>query len=532
MNFFSQKTTRAKSRYHGGIKPPPYKSDSLRSRIMQTPIPQQLVLPLLQHQGLAALPVVASGDKVLKNQVLAIAQGDQSLSLHAPTSGVIVDITDAGFLHSVGAITSCIKLQSDGEDKSIEQTSNDDYRSLSHDELFKIINEAGICGLGGAGFPTAKKIKAGTRRTNTLIINAAECEPYITADEALIREHAKEILLGAEILQSLYFAANCILAIEDNKIDAITALREANLGESIDIQLLKPSYPTGGEKQLIQSISGEEVPAGGIPRDIGLVVHNVGTSYAAYQAVCKGQPCISRITTVTGSPLQTPKNFQVLFGTPVSFLFQLCGIDSELHSGTIVGGSLMGIDLPDVEEPVIKTSNCLIAKEKKAFPKLPDAQACIRCGLCAEVCPASLLPQQLFAYSRNRDKDQLQKLGLFDCIECGACDWICPSHIPLVQYYRASKTEIRLQEEKFACSAIWQKRFQQHQYRIKKEKDKALDRPATSSVKLADNPIASEFSRDKAREDIAAAVARVQARKSKVITSSRAPLQPEESENE
>ena len=505
----------------GGIKPPAFKASSLRSRIMPTPIPRKLIMPLLQHQGVAACPVVAVGDRVLKYQLLAEARGTSSVALHAPTSASIVEISNTLVANGSAELQLCILLEPDGADVAVEITPIPDYRALSHLQLLELVKAAGICGMGGAGFPLAEKLRLSIDKgVELLIINAAECEPYISADEALIRERAELVVAGSKILQSICLASRCIIAIADDKTAAITALVNALQNSSIELVQVRAKYSIGGEKQLIQAVTGVEVPVGKLPSDIGVLMQNVGTAYAVYEAIVEGRPCISRITTVTGSPLITPKNFETLIGTPVSFLFDLCGIDKSAHTGSIMGGSLMGIALPSTKVPVVKTTNCLIATCAEEFPPAAPEQACIRCGFCATACPVSLLPQQLYAFARSREQDQLIDYGLFDCIECGACAYVCPSQIPLVQYYRASKAEIHEHRAQQLQSAHWQTRFQYHQYRLKEQKDEARERKSSRIETQAAKTSNGHFSRVRAREEIADAVARVKARKSKFISSS------------
>lgn len=509
----------------GGIRPEAHKKTSLRSRVMPTPIPHLLVLPLRQHQGTAAQAIVAVGDHVLKYQKLADAAPGRSVAVHAPTSGTIVAIADSPVIPRIDDADSsqlCIHLQPDGNDVATETEPVSDYRSLDPLHLREKITEAGICGMGGAGFPTSDKLELSTeKKLDLLIINAAECEPYITADEALIRERAEAVLLGAEILQYAAQADRCIIAIENNKTDAISKLTEALKNSSVELMLIKNKYPAGGERQLIQAVSGKQVPAGLLPADIGILLQNTGTAYAAYKAVALGQPCVSRITTLTGSALLTPKNFETLLGVPIAFLFELCGIDESAHAKTIAGGSMMGIEVTSKEAPIGKTTNCLIAVGTDEFPTPAPESACIRCGYCASACPVRLLPQQLLSHSKNYDAQELLQHGLIDCIECGACAYVCPSKIPLVQYYRASKEKINESQLSRERSAGWQDRFQFHQYRIKKAADESRETrtreiPAASSKAGVDN-----FSREEARQKIADAVARVQARKSKLIASTK-----------
>lgn len=527
---------RAPYSFFGGISTPAHKARSLRSRLMPTPIPDRLVLPLSQNREVDAIPVVKVGETVLKFQLLAEPGEPQGTALHAPTSGRISAIANALVADASSSQRLCIHLQSDGMDAAIDVEKVADYRALGHLQLLEKIEQAGICGLGGAGFATARKLSLSINQgVDLLIINAAECEPYISTDEALLRERAGDVVRGAEILQSISLTRRCVIAIEEDKKDAVEALVEALKTSSIELMTLASKYPAGGEKQIIQAVSGMETPTMQHPASIGVLVHNVGTAYAVYRAVACGEPCISRITTLTGAPLQTPKNFETLIGTPVSFLFDLCGIDSASHTGSIVGGSLMGIKLPNLDVPVLKTSNCLIAMSVSEFPAAAPELACIRCGFCATACPARLLPQQLYAFSRSQNYQQIEDHGLFDCIECGACAYVCPSSIPLVQYYRASKQEIRQIQASQQQSRHWQTRFQQHQYRIKRQQDQAQnftpDNTATalneqhSGTEEPDQQAIAEvvktgFSRDLARQEIAAAVARVRARKAGIIASS------------
>ena len=532
-----RRSDRAPYAIFGGIATDAYKTRSLRSRLMPVPIPEKLVLPLSQNLGVDAIAIVEAGDLVQKFQLLAEAGEPGSVALHAPTSGLVSSISNATVADEFGSQRLCIHLQSDGENRAIETVPEADYRALDHLQLLERIERAGICGLGGAGFPSAQKLSLGMKSgIDLLIINAVECEPFISADEALIRERGASVVVGAEILKSACLASNCIIVLQEDRADAIEALKKALENSSIELMTLAAGYPVGGEKQIIQAVTGMEVPSHAYPASIGVLVFNAGTAYAVYKAIADGEPCVSRITTLTGAPLQTPKNFETLIGTSVSFLFDLCGIDTTRHTGTIVGGPLMGIQLPTLDVPVMKTSNCLIAMSAAEFPPDEPELACIRCGFCAEACPARLLPQQLYAFSRAHDHEQNLAHGLFDCIECGACAYVCPSHIPLVQYYRSSKAEIRAQQRRQLQSQHWQRQFQQHQYRIKKQQDEAPHQISGDAVgplkddepdkknrsrEDGDKTEAVVFSRERAKREIAEAVARVRARKAGHIASPR-----------
>lgn len=511
---------------------------------MPMPIPPQLQIPVGATENGTITLDVAAGDHVHKYQKLAqlqmSAQGRTCIPVHAPTSGIVSAIEEAYVADHSQQKQVCIVLTTDGLDTPLPLEPPVDYKQLTCEELVTAIRRAGIVGMGGAGFPTADKIDAAAHQAvDLLIINAAECEPYISADEVLIRERAEGVVTGAEILQRASSARRCVIAIESSKPDAIQALEQAieaqsHISGSCELILVASKYPAGSEKQLIQSVSGIEIPSGQLPAQHGVLVHNVGSSYAVFQALAQGKPCISRITTLSGQALKTPKNFEALIGCSVEFLFDICGIDKSLSHKTVLGGSLMGLQLPSDNAAVGKTTNCLIAAGSAELAPLADIQACIRCGFCADACPVRLLPQQLLAFSKTANNSQLLKHGLMDCIECGACDYVCPSHIPLVSIYKDSKAAIEARQINHERSEVWQQRFQYHQYRIKKEKDQAPTRtkavpakkPAAESgeagVSVSSSGDEQEFfSKEKASREIAAAVARVKARRagSKTATS-------------
>ncbi|PCI80423.1 MAG: electron transport complex subunit RsxC [SAR86 cluster bacterium] len=516
----------------GGIQPHPFKERSLRSRIMSTPIPQQLTIPIGAEGSGEITLLVDIGDQVRKYQKLAVlnmsVEGCSDVPVHAPTSGVITSIENLIVADHSEQQQLCISLAADGHDEALQLEPHTNYSQLSSADIVSLIRDAGVIGMGGAGFPTADKLSIyGESAIEFLIINAAECEPYITADESLLRERADRVVLGAEILKQASAARRCIIAIEDTKLDAIAALKQAlqnemSLDQTCELVLIPSKYPAGSERQLIQCVTGSEIATGQHPTDNGIVMHNVGTAYAAYEAVVEGKPCISRFTTLCGQALKTPKNFEVLIGTATGFLFELCGIEASLEQRIIVGGSLMGSQLGSDKAAICKTTNCLIAASAIEFPTPEAEQACIRCGFCADACPSNLLPQQLFAFSKTLDTTQLLEHGLLDCIECGACDYVCPSHIPLVSIYKESKKLIETRSQSLERSDYWQQRFQFRQYRVKKEKDQALSRKPDASLKpklAAEQAVKTPkdeqgfISKEQASRDIAAAVARVKARR-------------------
>ncbi|WP_312932922.1 electron transport complex subunit RsxC [Stutzerimonas nitrititolerans] len=465
---------------HGGIHPPERKELSNRAPIQRMPLPARLVVPLAQHLGAPAEPCVTLGEQVLKGQLIAEASGFVSAPVHAPTSGTISFIGPQPYPHVSGMTATAIVIDSDGRDQWIELQPHTDYRQLPPADLLGIIRQAGINGLGGAGFPTAVKLTAPSTQTiRTLIINGTECEPYITADDLLMREKAAELVAGIEILEYLIQPQQVLIGIEDNKPEAIAAVRAAIGDRPYVLKVFPTKYPSGGEKQLIQILTGEEVPSGGLPADIGMLCQNVGTCVAVHDAVLLGKPLISRITTLTGEALARPMNVEALIGTPVTELLAFAGLDDSKLNRLIMGGPMMGFTLPSMDVPLIKTTNCLLASTLAELPPPPPALPCIRCGECAEVCPASLLPQQLHFFALGQEHEQLKAYNLFDCIECGACAYVCPSSIPLIQYYRAAKGEIRALEQKQQKAEHSRQRFEWRQERLRRaEEQKEADRKA------------------------------------------------------
>ncbi|WP_312484310.1 electron transport complex subunit RsxC [Stutzerimonas nitrititolerans] len=465
---------------HGGIHPPERKELSNRAPIQRMPLPARLIVPLAQHLGAPAEPCVTLGEQVLKGQLIAEASGFVSAPVHAPTSGTVSFIGPQPYPHVSGMTATAIVIDSDGRDQWFELQPHTDYRQLPPAELLDIIRQAGINGLGGAGFPTAVKLTAPPTQTiRALIINGTECEPYITADDLLMREKAAELVAGIEILEYLIQPQQVLIGIEDNKPEAIAAVRTAIGERPYVLKVFPTKYPSGGEKQLIQILTGEEVPSGGLPADIGMLCQNVGTCVAVHDAVLLGKPLISRITTLTGEALARPMNVEALIGTPVVELLAFAGLDSGKLNRLIMGGPMMGFTLPSMDVPLIKTTNCLLASTLAELPPPPPALPCIRCGECAEVCPASLLPQQLHFFALGQEHEQLKAYNLFDCIECGACAYVCPSSIPLVQYYRAAKGEIRALEQKQQKAEHSRQRFEWRQERLRRaEEQKEADRKA------------------------------------------------------
>jgi len=458
--------------FHGGIHPPENKKQSSRTPIARAPLPKKLYIPLQQHIGIAASPVVNVGDRVLKGQLIAEPVGRISASLHAPTSGIVRSIGPHPVPHASGLESDCITLETDGQDEWIAHQGLEDYTRLEPSALIEHIRQCGIAGMGGAGFPTDVKLHLGDDHiVNTLIINAAECEPYITADDMLMRERAADILSGIRIISHLLRPSHIMIGIEDNKPQAIHALEAVLKGceLNIDIRVVPTKYPSGGERQLIQLLTGLEVPSGRIPADIGIVCQNVGTATAIHRAVHFGEPLISRVVTVTGDAVAKPQNFEALIGTPFADLLDAANLYEGRLFRLVMGGPMMGVTVAHDQIPVIKTTNCIIAASEDEMPPAPPEQPCIRCNMCEQVCPATLLPQQLYWFSKGREFDKARNHNLFDCIECGACAYVCPSSIPLVQYYRFAKSEIRTEEAEQRKADHARQRFEARQARLERE---------------------------------------------------------------
>lgn len=497
----------------GGVHPPENKIQSLQTEIEAAGIPPQLVLPLSQHVGTPAKATISVGERVLKGQKIADADGPVSVPVHATSSGTVVAVEERPISHPSGMTAPCIVIETDGLDEAAPAQDLQNWRDCEPAQLIAAIREAGITGLGGAGFPTAIKLDPGNRHIDTLVINGTECEPYITADDILMRERAREIVEGIAILQHILQPQEILIGIEDNKPQALAAMIAASEKLPMTVVDFPTKYPSGGEKQLIQILTGKEVPVGGLPADIGIVCQNVGTAVAVKQAICDGQALISRITTLTGRALGRQQNLEVRLGTPVGFLLEHCAYREQQSSRVVIGGPMMGYAIDNLDIPVVKTTNCILAPDAQEMPPQPPAQACIRCGMCAEACPASLLPQQLYWYARAKEHSKLEEHHLFDCIECGACSYVCPSNIPLVQYYRASKADIRMARVENEKSEHAKQRFEFREARLQRlEAEKEAKRAARKAAAEARAKQAAADS-DAAVDPVQAAIDRVKAKR-------------------
>ncbi len=513
------------SKLHGGLTLDAYKDLSTASPIACMEQCKHYIVPLQQHIGVISQPLVKTGDRVLKGQMLARPGDLLSAALHSPVSGTITDIAQHEIPHPSGLSDLCVFIENDFQDEWIErQPLADKYNYSTSSELRKVVRDAGIVGLGGATFPSS--IKQTEMNVNTLLLNGVECEPYITCDDMLMRERAREIISGADIIGHIIKARQCIIAIEDNKPEAIAAMQSViDLDGTgfFKIRVIPTKYPSGGEKQLIQIITGKEVPKGRYPAELGVLCHNVATAYAIHRAVYDAEPLISRIVTITGHGISKPQNINVLIGTPMQACIEHCGGYTDNSDELIMGGPMMGFSLDSDTLPVVKATNCLLITASEENIQKQKHLPCIRCGKCVEACPVRLLPQQLYWYASSHNVDRLQEHSLFDCIECGCCAYVCPSDIPLVQYYRHAKTLIWQQERERRASDISRERHEAHQRRlekIKREREEKLRKKRELLKKKSDDAAASASENGKTKSDtdnkravIAEAIARSQAKK-------------------
>ncbi|TBU98807.1 electron transport complex subunit RsxC [Stutzerimonas kirkiae] len=425
------------ARRHGGIHPSAHKDRSAALPIARLALPPHLYLPLRQHAGAEALPLVRAGERVLKGQLLARSPSELSAPVHAPSSGRIIAIGSILAPHPSGLKANGIILECDGEERWIDLEVADDPFALDPLTLADKVAKAGVVGLGGAIFPAAVKLKQGTRHEiKILLINGSECEPYLTTDDRLMRERAEAIVDGARLIQHILRSWQVVIAIEDNKPEALAAMRAASEPYgAIEVQAVPALYPMGSAKQLIKQVTGREVPAGARSTSVGVLVHNVGTVYAIQQALRHGRPLISRVVTVAGGCVGSPRNLEALIGTPAQALLDACGGLLREPRQLLLGGPMMGVRLPSAEVPLIKGAAGLLALDRHEVPHQESAP-CIRCARCVDACPMGLAPLEMALHARADDLDGASQYGLRDCILCGCCSYVCPSHIPLVHYFQ------------------------------------------------------------------------------------------------
>jgi len=494
--------------FHGGLRLRHNKKISCQNPVKRPPLPELLVVPLLQHAGDIAEPYVNIGDHVLKGQ--QIGQCQPCAAIHSPVSGFVEAIEDRLMSHPSGQAGLCVVIKPDGKEQWVKLKPLTDWLTTSPEKLIEQMKNCGLVGLGGAVFPTHAKARDGReRQIHTLILNGSECEPYISCDEMLMREQPGKIIMGARILRRTLGAEQVIIAIEDQMgavSEALTRAAECSECQNISVVKVTTIYPEGGERQLIQVLTGLEVPAGGRPSDLGMVCQNVATAAAVADAIAEGKPLIDRYITVTGNGISQPRNFQALFGTPFSHLVDNCGGYTDDVSRLVVGGPMMGYPVPSDNTPVVKASNCVLALTQEDIAEPQAEMPCIRCGECARVCPATLLPQQLHLQIRNGLWDDVQEYGLSACIECGCCDFVCPSHIPLVEWFRYGKGQQRQRAKETSASELARKRFEDREARLLRVKQERAEKMARRKQLLKDKA--------KQQDRIRASIDRAESKKS------------------
>ncbi|MDR2241042.1 MAG: electron transport complex subunit RsxC [Zoogloeaceae bacterium] len=507
-------------KFKGGVKPDTHKDASVQEPIACLPLLPLYVVPLHQSVGDVPRPLVQVGQKVLKGERIGDADGNFSSAVHAPTSGVVKAVEPRLLPHPSGLPALCVVIEADGEDRWTERAGLD-WRNASADDIQDFLRDAGVVGLGGAVFPSHIKLDPNrSGHTGTLILNGAECEPWMTCDDALMREKAEIILRGGAILRRVLGAGRMLIGIEDNKPQAVAAMRaaaaklDADDEGNTEILAVPTLYPTGSAKQLIRVLTGVEVPYGRRSQDFGMQCFNVATALSVYHALERGEPLISRIVTVTGN-VERPRNYEALIGTPIEALLSLAGV----KAGTdrfIMGGPMMGFTLPAISAPVVKATNCVIAANPALFPPPPPELPCIRCGACAESCPQELQPMELYWFARARNPDKAREYHLFDCTECGCCAYVCPSSIPLIDYARFAKSEIWAREREKAASDAARERFEFRTLREERDKTEKAARLAAkiaAAHQEAATSAAAPAPDDPKQALIAAALARAQAQK-------------------
>ena len=517
--------------FKGGIHPPEMKSQSNSQPLRHHPLVTNFYIPLKQHAGTTGHLLVKEGDYVLKGQPLTQGDGLRMLPVHAPTSGTIKSIKPYVAAHPSGLDEPAIHLQADGLDQWLGRNPIDDFLTLTPEQLINKIYQAGIAGLGGAVFPTAAKIQSAEKKVKLLIINGAECEPYITCDDRLMRERADEIIEGIRILRYILQPENVVIAIEDNKPEAIEAIRKALQGANdISIRVIPTKYPSGAAKQLIYLLTGMEVPSGARSSSIGILMHNVGTAFAIKRAVINDEPLIERVVTLTGDKIPEKGNYWVRLGTPISQVLTHAGYQFDERYPVFAGGPMMGLELSNLHAPVTKIVNCLLAPDYFEYAEPEPEQACIRCSSCSDACPVNLMPQQLYWFARSEDHKKSEEYALKDCIECGICAYVCPSHIPLIQYFRQEKAKIWQIKEKQKKSDEAKIRFEAKQARMEREEQERKARSQRAAEARRE-----ELAQTKGEDPVKAALERLKAKKStetesiqvKTITSEKGEVLPD-----
>jgi electron transport complex protein RnfC len=473
----------------GGVHPESHKAETAEKPIARDfPLPEKLYVPLQQHIGQAADPIVKVGQRVLKGERIAASQGHVSAPLHAPTSGLILDVMEFPAPHPSVLATPTIVLESDGEERWVDRPDEIDPFSLEPEEICARVGEAGIVGMGGAAFPSVVKLNLGRKtKIHTLLLNGGECEPYLTCDDRLMRERAAAIVDGIRIMLHGLGCGKAIIAIEDNKPEAYLAMVEAARPfGTIEVTRVPSLYPMGWDKQLVRYLTGYEVPAGGLPTDVGVLLHNVATAYVVHEAIRHGKPLISRIVTVSGGAVKAPCNVEAPLGTLLSELLAFCAHDPDQTARYVMGGPMMGNALPHTRVPLVKGACGILALSAEEVAGA-DAKPCIRCSRCVASCPVGLLPLEMATRIRAGQFDSAVGYGLKDCISCGSCSYVCPSQIPLVHYFKYANGELVARQQAKHKAEQTKRLAEEKQVRLNRQKQElaalAAQRKAQAKAK-------------------------------------------------
>ncbi|MEE4639906.1 MAG: electron transport complex subunit RsxC [Wenzhouxiangella sp.] len=502
------------SRLHafpGGLALPHHKEVSLGAPLRQCPLPDRIYVPVGQHQGESGEVLVQAGEEIAAGQPLTASEDDFQVPAHAPCAGVVMGLSRRPASDPPGSLRRCIEIRPDGDSISAPHHKLKGWRDQAPAVIVDHLRNMGLAGMGGAVFPTAAKLRGPWQGVHTLILNGVECEPWIACDESLMRARPGDVILGGLILAAAAGAGKVILAVEDPMVQTAALLRraaaEAGVEDQIEVVIVPACYPEGGERQLIQTLTGLEVPQNGLPQDLGLVCHNVATAAAAFDAVERGAPLTERIVTVTGPGIAQPGNFITPVGTPAAWLIAQAGGYTDKAQRLILGGPMSGTALETDEVIITKGSNCLLVLDTPA-PDPDRVLPCINCGQCVEVCPASLLPQLLFRAIEGTRYEQARELALLDCIECGCCAQVCPSQLPLVDYYRHGKGELRLRDLDQRRAALARRRHEARQQRLAQEQAEREARRQARAERLREKA--------GAEDEIKAAIQRARRKKKSV----------------